>query len=151
MSGTQQKYLLILSCSKRKRDVATAPAGELYNGPFYQILRRHRHPNLDILILSARYGLIPASKRISTYDQEMTDRRAQELAKSLPGQLNRAIAQCQYEQILVNLGGTYMQSFSACHDTLDRCNTLYVTGPIGRRLHQLKDWLIQIEEEVMRD
>jgi len=59
------KYLLIIPCSKRK----TAPprvkvsAINLYDGPFYRIIRKAfresgKPDNLDIMILSAKYGLI---------------------------------------------------------------------------------------------
>ncbi len=146
-----KRYLLILPCSKKKRDIAAAPAIELYNGPFYQILRKYRLPNLDVLILSAKYGLIPASKTISAYDQKMTNQRALELSGNVRRELDNVITKCQYKHILVNLGKTYMEAFCACNDVLDQCDTSYVTGPIGKRLHQLKDWLIHLQEEVNYD
>jgi len=60
------KRLLILSCSQRKRpDPGLLPAIERYDGPVFQVVRRYLREQpagskqLDVFILSARYGLIP--------------------------------------------------------------------------------------------
>jgi len=146
-----KRYLLILPCSKRKRNVATAPAIDLYDGPFYQILRKQKPSNLDVLILSAKYGLIEADRIITNYDQKMTTQRALELFGNVRRELDKAITKCQYKHILVNLGRTYMKAFCACDDVLDQCNASYATGRIGERMHQLKGWLILLQKEVNHD
>ena len=53
-----RRKLLIVSCSKTKRKLKNAPAMEVYDGPVYKILRKNLKQNLDILIISAKYGLI---------------------------------------------------------------------------------------------
>lgn len=75
--------LLILSCSQRKRsDPGLLPAIERYNGPAFQVLRKflRERPDdtrrLDVFIMSAAYGLIPAEYPIANYDQVMTSQRA---------------------------------------------------------------------------
>lgn len=139
-----KRYLLILPCSKKKRDVAAAPAIELYNGPFYQILRKQRSLNLDVLVLSAKYGLIDVEKIITSYDQKMTERRALELSKSVREKLEKTIATGHHKEIFVNLGSTYMAALCVSKDVLDRCNTSYATGRIGERMQQLRNWITRL-------
>jgi len=81
--NARKKYLLILPCSKRKKPVSKAQALELYDGPFYRVVRKAKPQNLDILILSAKYGLISSNESISYYDQMMTAERAEELASEI--------------------------------------------------------------------
>jgi hypothetical protein len=62
----ERRYLLILGCSQRKRpDSGLLPAIERYDGVNFRILQKAKREeylpeNLDILILSAKYGLIEA-------------------------------------------------------------------------------------------
>jgi len=146
-----KRYLLILPCSKRKRSVPTAPATDLYDGPFYRILRKQKLPNLDVLILSAKYGLIEADRIIVNYDQKMTGQRARELSQGVKEKLEEAITIGRHKEVFVNLGSRYMTGLCASKNVLDRCNASYATGPIGKRLHQLKVWLIDLQKEVNHD
>ncbi len=75
--------LLILACTATKRpDLGPLPALQRYDGPSFRTVRRWRTLNpcdaerLDILILSARLGLITADAPIEDYDQRMTQRQA---------------------------------------------------------------------------
>ncbi|MBN1934609.1 MAG: hypothetical protein JW934_08080 [Anaerolineae bacterium] len=78
---------LILPCSQRKRDPRTlrnhtyddvtgapiAPAWAVYNGPLVQIARKYApYRELDVMFLSARFGLIDWTYMIPLYDQKMT-------------------------------------------------------------------------------
>lgn len=70
------RRLLILKCSARKRGVEEPiPAIERYDGPLWQVLRSflREQPlfatDIDIYVLSAAFGLIPASQPIVWYDQ----------------------------------------------------------------------------------
>src|SRR5690348_4465403 len=76
--------LLILSCSQRKRpDLELLPAMDRYDGPSFRVLRRFlsQRPTerLTVYILSAEFGLIPATLPIPDYDRRMTPQRAREL------------------------------------------------------------------------
>ena len=70
--------LLILGCSGTKRETdGVLPAFELYDGPFYLVLRKflreHEWPqNLSISVLSAKHELFGALKEIGTYDERLT-------------------------------------------------------------------------------
>lgn len=143
----EKRYLLILPCSKKKREVAAARAIDLYNGPFYQILRKHGTPNLDVLILSAKHGLIEADEIIYLYDQKMTKERAQELSESVRKKLEMVITTNHYEEILVNLGTIYMAALNRSKNTLGRYNVSYASGRIGERIKQLKEWLSNVYQD----
>lgn len=143
----EKRYLLILPCSKKKRNVAAARAINLYNGPFYQILRKYRSPNIDVLTLSAKYGLIEVDEIISSYDQKMTEEVAQELLESVRNKLEIIIAKNHYEEILVNLGVTYMAALRSSMGMLRRYNVSYASGKIGERNKQLKQWLSKIYQD----
>ena len=124
-----------------------APALELYDGPFYRVLRKNMPSNLDVLILSARYGLIDSNKIISYYDQKMTIERAKELSEDVEIKLREKIKNKQYENVFVSLGKTYMAALENSEKLLKKYNVFYATGPIGERLHQLKNWLAKIGKE----
>ncbi len=147
-NNKEKIYLLILSCSKRKKQISKAPALELYDGPFYRLLRKNMSSNLDVLILSARYGLIDSNKIISYYDQRMTVERAKELSEHVEVKLKEKIKNMEYKNIFVNLGKTYMIAFKNNEKLLKKYNVIYAKGPIGERLHQLKKWLAKIGKEL---
>ena len=141
MNGKDEKYLLILPCSKRKNSLSKASALDLYNGPFYQVLRKNMPTNLDTLILSAKYGLISSKDTISYYDQIMTPERARELSTEITAKLEKILINGCYDEIFINLGKTYMLALEESENILDEYNVYWGSGQIGERLHQLKTWL----------
>ncbi|PZG44538.1 hypothetical protein C1I98_17030 [Spongiactinospora gelatinilytica] len=79
--------LVIVGCSRRKRDTATpVPALDLYEGGCIpQLRRRIGHlPGLrrQVRILSAEHGLIDADQPLLPYDRVLTPGRACELRRS---------------------------------------------------------------------
>lgn len=138
------RRLLILSCSAMKRpDAGLIPACERYNSPFYQVLRAYlrAHPqvalsrDLELLILSARYGLIDGRAAIAAYDQRMDRRRAEELRQAVERDLGVYLTR-QPEAILVQAGRFYRL---ALPDLPDRA--VWTEGGIGVQLRQAKCWL----------
>ena len=152
MLGKHQRYLLVIPCSKRKISSKdeTIPAIDLYNGPFYQTIKKTFRQNgmldnLDILILSAKYGLIPSNKMISNYDQIMTIERAKELKNHVTMEFKELLKDRYYTEIFINLGKTYTIALEESKNLLDDYNVYWGHGQIGERLHQLKTWLIAIK------
>lgn len=135
------KYLLILPCSKQKKELYSACALELYDGPFYRVVRKNQPKNLDILILSAKYGLISSDNLISYYDQIMTPKRAEELASKIMMKLERIFTNENYDEVFINLGKNYLPALDGAKKILDEHNVNWANGQIGERLHQLKNWL----------
>lgn len=135
--------LLIISCSKTKKDLQNTPAIELYDGPVYRMLRNRSKRPLDIKIISAKYGLIDSEDHISNYDQVMTFKRAFELQHHISEEILQLVLHNSYRQIFVNLGEIYMLALDRTTIRFldEHRNTIFASGPIGKRLHQLKEWL----------
>jgi len=143
-----KKYLLILPCSKRKKRISNAYSIDLYDGPSYRMVRKNRLENLDILILSAKYGLIRYNEKISDYDQIMTVERAEELANGIYIKLKEILKMNHYDHVFINLGRTYAIALEKSKTMLSKYSVYWANGQIGERLHQLKKWLELIGAEV---
>ena len=138
---SSRRRLLIVSCSKTKQKLENAPALEVYNGPVYKILRKNLMPNLDILIISAKYGLIKQDQLISYYDLQMTENIAESFRSELTANLSKIIINNSYREIFIELGKTYQKSIDFKKLEFNNQNLILDTGTIGRRLHNLKKWL----------
>lgn len=145
LMNQNKKYLLILPCSKKKKRLSTARAIELYNGPFYQIIRKNNQEKIDIFIISAKYGLINSNDFISFYNQMMTTERAKELSGIVKMDLEKILQLKDYDEIFISLGKTYMVALEDSKNFLDNYNVSWGYGQIGERLHQLKTWLTAVE------
>lgn len=62
--------VLIVACSQRKTN-RPGPAIQVYDGQLFRILRKYR-PDVDLFVLSAKYGLIEATQEIEPYDQRLS-------------------------------------------------------------------------------
>jgi len=141
--------LLILSCSKRKRPVpGLLPAIERYNGPAFRILRRfmREQPDkaglLDVYILSAAYGLIPADCPIALYDLKITPSRAAELQPEVLAASAEIIPSGGYSHLCLVMGKTYLTALDGWQRFAPKGMKLTVAaGPMGVKLTQLKNWL----------
>jgi cytoplasmic iron level regulating protein YaaA (DUF328/UPF0246 family) len=145
------KYLLILACSSRKRpDQIPIPAIDRYEGVNYNVLQKARRegslpPNLDILILSAKYGLLHPDTPISHYDLKMTPQRAKALQGEISNALDTHLSNNHYRALFINLGRTYFVAL-ACSQQLSHVHTsiTFAHGGIGQRMAQMKRWLLDI-------
>jgi cytoplasmic iron level regulating protein YaaA (DUF328/UPF0246 family) len=79
--NSSTRYLLIIACSQRKlADDDLLLAIVSYNGGQFRSLRKAQREgywlkNIDVLILSAKYGLIDAYKPIANYEHKMSKKR----------------------------------------------------------------------------
>ena len=150
---TTPRYLLLLACSQRKRtDSTPLPAIERYTGVNFQVLHKAQREgylpeNLDILILSAKYGLLEAKSPIDYYDLKMTSSRAKELQANTSQQLDLILSQTTYKEIFINFGKTYLTAFnsSAMLPQLEQ-RVIYAAGGIGQKMAQMKEWLYNISK-----
>jgi cytoplasmic iron level regulating protein YaaA (DUF328/UPF0246 family) len=115
---SEPRYLLIIACSQRKRpDPGRLPAIERYDGVNFRVLQkakreRYLPDNLDILILSAKYGLIEATTPIENYGLKMTKQRAMELQTEVSRDLDNYLSKTRYDEIFVNLGKAYLTTIA---------------------------------------
>jgi len=138
--------LLIISCSKTKiNDKNKLPAIDRYDGPIYRSIRKMMYTdnipkNMDIKIVSAKFGLIDKSTPIGYYDQKMTKRSAKNLNAQVVNELKRVFINKSYSEIFVNLGKNYLPSIIGFERYTD-AKIIYASGKIGEKTKQMKQWI----------
>ena len=144
--------LLIMSCSKTKKHLNNVPAIELYDGQAYRVIKKNSAENLEIVIISAKYGPIRSTEIISYYDQVMTVARAVGLRQNVENVIRNVIRNHNLGKIFISLGFPYNLAVSEeLIGFLDKNFYLQVAhGPIGKRLHQLKEWLGSLKQEALK-
>lgn len=141
------RRLLIVSCSERKRnDPNPLPALDRYDGVNFRVIkkamREGRWPqNLDLLILSAEYGLTDPDQPIRPYDRRMTPQRATELADKVAGVLRRRLSHITYDEIFVNAGKNYLPALKILQEIDDARVVRYAEGGIGQKMAAMKRWI----------
>ena len=134
ISQTNKSRLLIISCSKKKTNHPQR-AVEVYNGPSYYVLRKYlkNTKDIDVKIISAKYGLIDGNDKIAPYEYKMNKQDA-------------LIYKKIYRLEIEKLASSYTD-VQFCGSKLygsiigDNCNIGKANGKIGQQLHQLKTWL----------
>jgi hypothetical protein len=151
----EQEYrnnrLLIISCSKTKKEISNnikIQAINLYDGPVYRVLRKHirnfdNNNDLNILIISAKYGLIQPMDKILKYDQFMTPIQAERIKIKIKNQFSKIIYKKNYSDILVNLSSEYLKATSLALGLLSNTNIIILNGRIGKRLRETKQWILK--------
>ncbi len=116
-----------------------------YDGVMFRVLRKWRahvtSPDLHIVIISAKYGLLRGDELIPNYEQHMTRARADELRQEVNALLHDHVRRWSVQSVFLGLGNTYRRVV----DTRQLCQKgLLVqcsSGSIGTQAAQLKDWL----------
>lgn len=78
----KMKTIVLISCVKQKQN-RKCKAEELYISPFFKknlAYAKSLNPDM-IFILSAKYGLLPLTKEIDTYDLTLNNFKAKEIKK----------------------------------------------------------------------
>lgn len=143
-----KQRLLILSCSQRKNTAqGHLPAIERYNGPLFFVLRRflrecpYEARQLDIYILSAAHGLIPADFQTEFYDQKMNLARIVELHPQIKTRFSDILRK-NFASICFVLGSIYLKAFEDLQHLIPTLTESIVAyGPIGKKQAHLKKWL----------
>lgn len=150
-SKSAGRYLLLLSCSKRKVSSSRPmPALSLYDGVNFRIIRKLKREGklpkqLDILILSAKYGLIRSGCRIRPYDLRMTEGIAARLGGQVRAVLSTAIRRDVYRRLFVNCGVDYQAALpKSLVGNRSYPVVTFASGGIGRRMSQMKMWILSI-------
>ncbi len=147
-SHSYPRHLLIIACSQRKvSDAGLLPAIARYDGGHFRVLRKaHRGnylpENLDVLILSAKYGLIEPATPIDNYEQRMNHKRARELKAQVMQSLKAYARKITYSEVYVDLGQDYHLAVEGIEELFKGSQVIYADGRIGERLKRLKNWLV---------
>jgi hypothetical protein len=102
---------------------------------------------VDILILSARHGLIRPTRKIEFYDQRMTPEIAARQAARNRALLRRVLQTGRYAAVFINAGQAYLAALQPAEAWL--CNGVALRlaeGGIGRKLQRMKQWLTRLDE-----
>lgn len=136
--------LLIQSCSATKHRVENpVPAIDLYDGYFFRIIKKARRadqldPMLDILILSAKHGIIEPTEEIEYYDQRMNPDHAKEINDDVVETIAKKVATKPYSDVWVNLGKDYYPAVDGLAEVVDIPVTHIDGAGIGVKGKQLK-------------
>lgn len=148
-TNSSEHRLLILSCSRKKKTGSKLlPALERYDGPAFQVLRKFlvECPNevskLDIRIISAKFGLVPADQPIPYYNQKMVLPRAKTLNPKVLAKLREIFAHQKYKKLLISVGQDYWPALAGYESLLQSdVEVTLAAGSSGRRQTMLRDWL----------
>jgi len=138
--------LLVQSCSATKKDAQNpVKALDLYDGYFFRIIKKavragRFKPDLDIIIISAKYGVVEPEDEIEYYDRRMDTKRAETLNTDVVAAITDKVEKNRYEKVWVNMGNDYLPAIdgvSAAVDVpveyIDGCGI----GMKGKRLKRL--------------
>ena len=145
-----KRSLLIISCSGRKEKTPRSiPALMRYKGPLYTTLHKARRENcfpksLDILIVSARYGLLKSDEPIEDYDQKMDDNRAEELRPSIQKKLEAFLDGKDYDQLFNGLWKDYQAVLEGFDLERHFENVILVETNRGKKMSQFKTWITDL-------
>lgn len=163
MSVETPRRLLILSCSDRKNDVApdtpqqlfgfmttrrarSLAAWDVYAGVAFQVVKRCQREaafphDVDVLILSAKYGLITPDHEITYYDLKMTPELAARQREANVRRLNETMAGARYREVFLMMGRTYLGALEPLDDWSTGSSVIHKPEGIGIMLACLKSWL----------
>lgn len=145
-----KRRLLILSCSARKRLCAgKIPAWDLYDGVMFRVVKRLQRSgqfpdDVEIIILSAKHGLIMPSQPIEWYDQKMTLQTSAQQAELNSQKLRSVIARGTFEEVFLCLGRAYLNALLPFEKWLpSNIHIKIAEGGIGCKMRQLRQWLLR--------
>jgi|SRR5579884_10695 len=141
------RRLLIIACSQRKHPAPHLLAAiERYDGPAFRVLRKRiaaaPQDAPEVLILSAKYGLIASTDRIPVYDCRMTLALARRMGPAVLAAVRRALESQSWRAVGLCLGRHYRPALDGLtHIVPASVNLTHIGGGLGRRLTNLLAWL----------
>jgi hypothetical protein len=144
--------LVILGCSRRKKRTSRPiPAIDRYDGPLFQVLRKHIRERPEVppatYILSGRFGLIDADFPTPRYNHQLTAADISILQDSVDSQIKEAIEKVQPASVFVSVGSQY---WPLLDEPLSREfaseKLIIASGSIGGRASQFAHWLRSSEQ-----
>lgn len=128
------------------------PAIERYTGAWYEVIsklkKENKFPlNLEIVIISAKYGFLKSTDLIEDYDLEMNEKRAKRLNFEILGKFKLLLEKKHYDTVFINLGKDYLPAIHGLENII-RQNTqvIYAKGRLGERKSQMKNWTLSLEK-----
>ncbi len=147
---TEARRLLIMACSSRKSPAfGLLPAIERYDGVAFRVVKRLLRivqfpPDVDVMILSAKYGLIGQDEPIGDYDLRMTPELALEQAEHNCATLSQRLGGRQYREVFISASEVYLLALEPIAAWRRGVRVVTNRGRIGCQLNSLKAWLLQV-------
>ena len=138
-----------MGCSQKKNpSIKPMKAIDRYTGLFFKVLKKHnpKLKNLDIIIISAKYGFLLPETLIENYDLKLTNKRALELRDEINPKFNEFFRDRNYDEVFINLGKYYSKATYYCSG-VNANKWIIAKGAIGEKMAQLKKWLLKIQEK----
>jgi hypothetical protein len=133
------KILLIISCGKKKSEelkFRALKAKEAYQGPMFQVInkakREDRWPrNLELGIISAKYGLLRSDDEIKNYDLKMTKAIAEKLNPEVIRKIRKWSEEESFSLIHIIMGKDYLESVRGVEDSIQTEVKIENMGGLG--------------------
>ena len=133
-----------MSCSQRKLgDKGLIPALDRYDGPAFRVLRKYLReitdPALSVYVLSAKFGVIAASRRIPNYDHKMNAHRAKSLRRRSVQRIKSILRNRKYSEGFFIGSRNYLRTI----EPLNQFEPSFgeAKGKPGQKLKFLWTWL----------
>jgi len=138
-----------MSCSECKVPAkGLMRAIDRYDGPAFRVLRKYLRAEPEdaptVVILSARYGLISADRRIRSYDCRLSGYSAGEIRPQVLKTARTVIESKQWRVVGICAGRVYRAALDGFEDLIPRGVQIdFINGGLGLRLTSLRKWLLQ--------
>lgn len=124
---------------------------ERYDGYFFRIIKKAKRDgairdDLDVVILSAEFGIIDSDDHIPDYDRRMDRKRAAELQDDVVSTLRDRLQSEGHDRVVVNMAKDYERAIESFADGFDVTVNRIRGGGIGEKGHKLKQ-LIRVDEQ----
>ena len=143
------KFLLIMGCSQKKNpSINPMKAIDRYTGLFFKVLKKNNLElkDLDVIIISAKYGFLLPETLIENYDLKLTNKLALKLRDEINPKFNEFFRDRNYDEVFISLGKYYSKATYYCSG-VNAKKWIIAKGAIGEKMSQLKNWLIKIQEK----
>jgi hypothetical protein len=147
--------LLLIACSRRKAaGLRRGRAWDIYDGALYRVLKKLFRENpaaaesVEVLIVSAKYGVVRADQRITTYDERLTPTVARRRGGFWADRLRRAVAGRRFPAVHVNLGRDYLAVLPDLAALFPSTAIQRATGGIGQRCAATRRWILDQSADI---
>ena len=107
-----------------------------------KLRREKRLPtDLDIIIISSKFGLLKPEDKIPYLDHAMTFLQARELKNKFLDELGKLLKKKSYSEIFINLGASYLESIRGI-EKLTNARVIYAKGRMGEKARHMKNWIL---------
>lgn len=111
------------------------PVLDRYNGLLFRVVKKLKRggkfpKDVQILIVSSKFGLVSPSENIPYPDELMSFETARQKRKNFLDELKRLFEEREYSEIFVNLGSTYLRAIQGIEEFTEG-KVIYASGRLA--------------------